>query len=92
MHLCYQKEGKSGDRSVKSPLTTKEGQICQSYKALAGPRSSEAGTVSLRERKKNEPRVHYGGKTLQYMVFVLVGNNKLWLSFNFKKFLEDIFN
>ena len=59
---------------------------------LGWTRELRSRNCFLRERKKNEPRVHYGGKTLQYMVFVFVGNNKLWLSFNLKKFLEDMFN
>ena len=37
---------------LQSSLTTKEGKICQSYKGLAGPGSSEAGTISLREEEK----------------------------------------
>lgn len=50
--LCHQKEGRSRARLVKSPPTNRGRSDCHSYKTLAGPESSDAGAVSLREENR----------------------------------------
>lgn len=63
LHL-YLKAGRNGTRLVRSPPTTEEGQMCQSYKTLVGAQSSEVGAISMSEEEEN-PELPIEGKLVR---------------------------